>query len=114
MTPLPLEKSNERWKLWRLKIDKDWRLGEPDPFYDPDAVEMCELMSVAEHETISKQNYWAGAYQEVQRLSRSPRFNRPQLALIMDEAAMIREKAEACGMKFSGPEPERPDLEKYR
>lgn len=72
--------------------------------------EAVEVMSVEEHERA----YWSGAYQALQRLSRSPRFNRPQLALIMDEAARVRERAEACGVKFTGPEPERPDLEKYR
>lgn len=51
--------------------------------------------------------YWSGVYAVLQRLSRSPRFNRPQSALspadrwelnlIMDETARIREKAEACG-----------------
>ena len=69
---------------------------------------------LSEHDPAVERAYWCGAYQELQRLSRSPRFNRPQLALIMDEAAMIREKAEACGVKFNGSEPERPDLEKYR
>lgn len=58
--------------------------------------------------------YWMGAYEAVQRLSRSPLFNRPQLALIMNEAARVREKAEAVGVKFTGPEPERPDLDKWR
>ena len=99
-----------RWKLWRMTVDSTWHMGDPDPFYAPDAVETVELVRVEE----VQKAYWSGAYEELQRLSRSPRFNRPQLALIMDEAAMVREKASAAGVKFTGPEPDRPDLEKYR
>lgn len=44
-----------------------------------------------------------GRYAALARLSTSPRFNRPQMEVIKDEAADVREELERRGMKFFPP-----------
>lgn len=46
-----------------------------------------------------------GRYAELARLSTSPRFHRPQRAILEDDAAVIREVLESRGMSFGEPVP---------
>lgn len=48
-----------------------------------------------------QRDFWTGYYEATKRLSTSPRMNRPQMAVIKDQAAMCQEKLEALDVKFT-------------
>lgn len=61
--------------------------------------------SIEEPTDENKRATLIGAYDMCRLLSTSPRFNRPQLEVIKEQAALVRAQLEELGVQFSGPEP---------